>query len=187
MHIVVDAHMLGEQEGGNETYIAGLLEGFESALPSDHTQITALHSPSYTSPRKQHRSIRSVALCSKSDFRRLFWEIPSICRRLQADLLHVTYNAPIGSVCPFVVTVHDVIFRLYPEYFSPRVRVLLSTLMPLSMWRAAVVLTVSEASKQDITRYYPFARDKIMVIPEAAGPVATAKPGFWYRLTVRMR
>jgi len=178
MHIVIDAHMLGEQEGGNETYMAGLLEGLELTLsPISQTKITALYNPRYKPPENRIR-VRSAVLHNRGSIYRLLWEIPSICRYLKADLLHVTYNAPLFSACPFVVTVHDVIFRIYPEYFTPRVRMLLTTLVPFSMWRATFILTDSEASKQDIVRYYPFVQNKIVVTPGAAGPVATTQPDY---------
>jgi glycosyltransferase involved in cell wall biosynthesis len=88
----------------------------------------------------------------------------------------MTYNAPPLLRCPLVLTVHDVSFRLYPEYFSPRVRILLSTLLSFSMRKAKAILTVSECSRRDILRFYPAAMGKVCVIPEAAGPVIWAKP-----------
>jgi len=176
MHIVIDAHMLGEQEGGNETYIWGLLEGLESTL-SPQTKITALYNSRYNPPGNQI-SVLPAVLHSQSNIYRLLWGTSSICSQLRADLLHVTYNAPLFSACPFVVSVHDVIFRLYPEYFTPRVRILLTTLLPFSMWRATLILTDSEASKKDIIRYYPFTQNKIVVIPLAPGQVATTKPDY---------
>ena len=176
MNAVIDAHMLGEQEGGNETYIAGLLQGFERIELTDDVRITALFSSRQVPVQKIGSPVRPIILGSDGNFQRLFLEIPSICRRSRADVLHVTYHAPPILPCPSVVSVHDISFRYYPQYFSPRVRLLLSTWMPLSMRRAAVVLTLSEASKRDIANHYPYARNKIRAIPLAAGPMVTAKP-----------
>jgi glycosyltransferase involved in cell wall biosynthesis len=176
MKIVVDAHMLGEQEGGNETYIAGLLQGFASIFPREGMSITAVYSPDYVGSQVRELGLSSLRFSSTSNFRRLVREIPAICKNLQADLLHATYNVSPLLQCPYVITVHDVIFRLFPEYFSPRVRILLSTLMPISMWRAKAVITVSETSKQDILRFYPFVRHKIFVTPLAAGPLVATHP-----------
>ncbi|MCE7980658.1 MAG: glycosyltransferase family 1 protein [Caldilinea sp. CFX5] len=178
MKIIIDAHMLGQQEGGNETYIAGLLQGFEEILPQPATAITALYNPRYTGTRLSRSGLSPLVLTSNNDFRRLFMEIPSICKKWPADLLHATYNVSPFLPCPCVITVHDVIFRLYPEYFSPRVRLLLSTLLPLSMIRAKVIITDSEASKRDIIHFYPFVRNKIIIIPAAAGPIVNVEPNW---------
>lgn len=175
MRIAVDAHMLGEQEGGNETYVAGLLQGFTRATLPEDVIITALYNRSYVLPQPQGR-IQCRAFQRNGNFHRLFVELGMVCRQVRADILHVTYNAPLFVPCTLVVSVHDIIFRRYPQFFSPRVRILLSTLMPLSMRRANVIVTLSEASREDIHRYYPFTRDKVVVTPLAPGPVATVAP-----------
>ena len=56
------------------------------------------------------------------------------------DLLHVTYNAPPLCPCPTVVTIHDISFEHYPQFFSPRDRLILKTLVPLSARRAGASL-----------------------------------------------
>lgn len=172
MRVLLDAHMLGQREGGNETYIAGLLQGF-AALDTDAPRVTALYSPGYTPPHGPHGAAR---LADGSDLRRLLFGLPALAQRIGADVVHVTYNAPPRLPCATVVTVHDVIYRRFPAYFSPRVRLLLNTVLPLSMLRADLVLTVSEHSRQEIVHFYPFVRDKIRVVLEAAGPVAEARP-----------
>jgi glycosyltransferase involved in cell wall biosynthesis len=173
--VLIDAHMLGQQEGGNETYVAGLLKGLCS-LPSNEFTITAIYSPTYYPEQTTSAPVHSFRFQSSSSVRRVFVDTPSICKSWNADLLHVTYNTSPFLQTPCVVSVHDIIFRLYPQYFSPRVRVLLSTLMPLSMLRAKAVFTISEASKEDILNYYPFVRNKIIVTPLAAGPIVDLQP-----------
>jgi glycosyltransferase involved in cell wall biosynthesis len=176
MNILIDAHMLGEQEGGNETYIAGLLQGFASTTLPEDTRLTVLLQPHYSLPCIDGEQLQTFTIRNSSNLSRLFLEIPSLCRRLHTDVLHVTYNASPWLSCAMVVSVHDVIFHRYPNYFAPRVRLLLSTLLPLTMRRASVILTLSEASKRDIVYYYPFTQDKIIVIPPAAGPLINLEP-----------
>lgn len=175
---VVDAHMLGTGEGGNETYIAGLLEGLAAVAPAHQISIAALFGP-----WAERRSVPLLPTLQKrvgqhGNGWRLFVEVPRACRKFHADLVHMTYNAPPWLPCPLVLTVHDVIFRRYPEYFSPRVRLLLGTLLPISMRKASVILTDSEASRSDIARFYPLARDKLVVIPCAPGRVSNVDPDY---------
>jgi glycosyltransferase involved in cell wall biosynthesis len=174
MRVLIDAHMLGEQEGGNETYIAGLLQGFEQLGTVPDLQISACFGSHYAPPAYSH--IKKHFLRDVGAIRRILEDLPKLCRGEDVDILHVTYNAPLIQPCPVVVSVHDVIFRRYPAYFSPRVRFLLNTMLPLSMRRAKVILTLSEASKRDIIHYYPFTSNKVIVIGLAAGAVATVPP-----------
>lgn len=176
MHVLVDAHMLGEQEGGNETYIAGLLRGLASPGGPDDIRVTALCHPEQATQPFFNTRLRAEALRAGGNFQRVFGQIPALCRRLRADMVHMTYNASPFLSCPLALTVHDVIFRRDPGYFSPRVRLLLNTLLPLSLWRAAVVVTDSTASRREIEHFYPFVRDKVHVIPIGSGPVACVTP-----------
>lgn len=176
MHVLLDAHMLGEQEGGNETYIAGLLSGLHCVSSPQTETISVLYTAAYYASLRQHAILPAIAMRSRTNIRRVFSEIPGLCRRLGVDALHATYVASPILSARLILTVHDVIFRLYPQYFSPRDRLLLLTLLPLSMRRAHCIITVSEASKADIVQYYPFVREKIVAIPEAAGPVAAVEP-----------
>jgi glycosyltransferase involved in cell wall biosynthesis len=163
--------MLGEREGGNETYIAGLLNGF-AALASPDVHVLALCRPDKIATLP----VPAQAIPAIGNVQRVFQYVPRVCRQWRADLVHLTYNASPLLPCPLVLTVHDVIFRRYPGYFSPRVRLLLNTVLPLSLWCAVTVLTVSEASRREIEHFYPFTRGKILVTPEAAGPIANVKP-----------
>lgn len=167
--------MLGEREGGNETYIAGLLAGI-AGLGDQGVAVSALYGPEYAAAPAG--AIRPVRLRGAGNLGRVFGEIPRLARSLHADVAHLTYNAPPYLRCGLVLSVHDVIFRLYPRFFSPRVRLLLATLLPLSMLRADAIVTISEASRRDIERFYPFARGKVAVTPLAAGPVAATEPDY---------
>jgi glycosyltransferase involved in cell wall biosynthesis len=171
MRVLIDAHMLGEREGGNETYLAGLLQGFAALAPAD-VELRALCRPDQTSGLP----VPAQALPAGGDVQRVFRDIPRLCRQHRADLVHLTYNASPFLPCPLALTVHDVIFRRYPSYFSPRVRLLLNTLLPLSMWRAAVIITDSRASQAEIEHYYRFTRSKTYVVPLGPGPIASVRP-----------
>jgi glycosyltransferase involved in cell wall biosynthesis len=176
--VVVDAHMLGEGEGGNETYIAGLLRGLGRLSGPQAPSITALTGPHGQGLVDHSPQVRMYPVGRRGDAWRLLAEVPWACLRLRADVVHMTYNAPPWLPCPLVLTVHDVIFRLFPNYFSPGVRVLLNTLLPLSMRTARVILTDSESSRRDIEHFYPFVRDKLVVVPIAPGPVSWTEPDY---------
>jgi glycosyltransferase involved in cell wall biosynthesis len=100
---------------------------------------------------------------------RIPFGLPWAALRGSFDLLHVTYNAPPLSPCPTVLTIHDISFEHYAQFFSPRDLLILKTLVPLSARRAAHILTVSQHAKQEIVDRYGLPPDKITVTYEAAG------------------
>jgi glycosyltransferase involved in cell wall biosynthesis len=87
-------------------------------------------------------------------------------RRHRLQLLHVNYIAPPRMVCPTVVTVHDISYTLYPQFFSLRDRLLLSTLVPFTMKRATAIITVSHRTRDDLIDRYRIPPQKITVTYE---------------------
>ena len=70
-----------------------------------------------------------------------------------------------------VVTVHDVAFETYPNSFSTFFRAYYRFIIPINIKRADKIITVSNSSKSEIEKYYPFARGKIEVIYLGANPI----------------
>jgi len=57
---------------------------------------------------------------------------------------------PFSAPCPLITTIHDISFRLHPEWFPPRHRLVMNTFIPGSVRRAHAVLTPSAATAADI-------------------------------------
>lgn len=85
------------------------------------------------------------------------------------DLFHSTEHLlmPLRDV-PTVLSVHDLIFRRFPAYHKKLNYWYLNTAMPLYCHRAAAIIAVSQASKEDLVRQYGIAPHKIHVVYEAA-------------------
>jgi glycosyltransferase involved in cell wall biosynthesis len=64
-----------------------------------------------------------------------------------------------------VVTVHDMVYRAYPETVRGRTRHMLDLGLVSSMRRADCIVTDSEFSKTEIIKYYPEFSGKIRVVP----------------------
>jgi len=96
---------------------------------------------------------------------------PRACRRLDADLAHVPYLAPpLRAPAPVVVTVHDLIPIVLPEYRGTALVRLYMRLASAGTRRAALVLTDSHASARDIERVLGVPAERIRVIYLAAHP-----------------
>lgn len=84
----------------------------------------------------------------------------------KADICHF-YNFLIP---PFVkgkrvCTVHDLAFRSYPETVNKRTRMLLQRQLGRTLKRADAIVVVSEFTKKELLRYYPWVDDdKISVV-----------------------
>jgi glycosyltransferase involved in cell wall biosynthesis len=85
------------------------------------------------------------------------------------DVFHEPhYVLPVLTRGRSVVTIHDCIHLMFPEYLPYRfAKVYAREMMRSATRRAARILTVSESSKRDILRFYPVSPDKITVIPNA--------------------
>ncbi len=88
-----------------------------------------------------------------------------------AALFHSTEHLliPFHSV-PTVLTVHDLIFRQFPQHHKPLNRLYLNLTMPLYVRRADAIIAISETTKRDLMGAYGVPERKIHVIYEAASP-----------------
>ncbi|MDE6501531.1 MAG: glycosyltransferase family 4 protein [Ruminococcus sp.] len=64
-----------------------------------------------------------------------------------------------------VVTVHDMVYKAFPETVRGRTRFMLETGLKKSLRRADIIVTDSEFSKSEIIRYFPEHSEKIRVVP----------------------
>ena len=97
------------------------------------------------------------------------FRIPLSLVRERAHLLHEPhYILPPATRCRTVVTIHDCIHLMFPQYLPGS---LAHAYARASMWSAARlsdrILTVSEASKRDILRFYDIPEEKVDVIYNA--------------------
>jgi len=116
--------------------------------------------------------------------------IPLKLRRLRAELLHSPhYVRPLLCTVPSVVTIHDCIHLLFPQYLPNRMAYRYARfVMGSAIRNSALVFTVSEASRADILRFYP-ATDpqKVHVVPNAIDAELLEDPGPEERERVRER
>jgi len=95
--------------------------------------------------------------------------IPLDLIRVRPDLFHAPhYVLPALTPCRSVVTIHDCIHLMFPQYLPGR---LAHTYARVALWlathRSARIMTVSESSKRDILRFFPIPPSKVDVIYNA--------------------
>lgn len=96
------------------------------------------------------------------------WEhvsFPMYASRQKATSLNLCNVAPLPS--PGIVAIHDVKIKATPQYFSKKFIEWYNLLFSNAARRAKKIITVSEFSKREITKYYNVKPDRIVVIPDA--------------------
>jgi glycosyltransferase involved in cell wall biosynthesis len=160
--------MVGTHETGNETYIVQLAEALGRLGGYDYRLYTPV--PEAIPPQVLSSPSVSVrAFANVPSFVRIPWLYPRLARRDELRLLHMSYVAPPRLPGPLVLSIHDVSSRVYPAFFSPRVRLLLGLLVGPGVRRAARIITISESAKRDIVRFYRVRPGRIVVTHLAAG------------------
>src|ERR671912_629501 len=106
------------------------------------------------------------------------YRIPVSLARERVDLVHEPhYVLPPLIRCRSVVPIHDCIHLMFPQYLPGRLAYVYAK---GSMWSAARkanrILTVSEASKRDILRFFNVASEKVSVIYNAIDERFLAPP-----------
>jgi glycosyltransferase involved in cell wall biosynthesis len=95
--------------------------------------------------------------------------VPRLCRARGIDVVLNAdpYGAAFGGRAR-VSVVHDLYFRTLPERSGSREARTTDPIFRLVLGNSARVITVSEASRRDLARFYPSLRDRTHTVPSAA-------------------
>jgi len=170
VRIGIDAHAVGSHLGGNETYIRNVVRALGEVDPGgDYTLFMTDAGLRESIPGAER--MRRVAVRPHNPLVRIPVSFPLALARERIDVVHVQYVAP--PLCParIVVTVHDIAYDRHPELFTRAEVARFRLLVPLTVRRAAAVLTVSEFSRRDIVRRYLVPPERVIVAPDAADPM----------------
>jgi glycosyltransferase involved in cell wall biosynthesis len=163
MRVAIDAHFIGRQATGGETYTRGLLRAL--AANSDVEPI-ALFDPDTRVPpgdRIAHGYLRW-----RNPVGRLLADLNAVGRRWGAHLLHTQFVRPPRSDVPCVVTIHDLSFERLPGLFSRRMTARLRLTVPWSARHAAAVVTVSQHARSEVMELYGLPDQRVHVTRLAA-------------------
>lgn len=158
MRVLIDAHMVGKNEGGNERYIASLIEALGKRI-----EIVAI----VGSPDIKIRGAYKTVFFDGSNLARYLFQIPSLMKKERCELVLTTYFASPLSASRNVVMVHDLLPLRRPDYFSVKER-LQFWCLGVSIYLARAVIVPSKFVKQEVGYFYPSMESKVSVIPEAA-------------------
>jgi glycosyltransferase involved in cell wall biosynthesis len=169
VRIGIDARKL--HDFGIGTYIRNLLR--ELANMDHETEYVILSRPEDDAAvRALGENFRPVKVTAGNYSLSEQIRIPQALKREKVDLFHAPhYVLPPLVRCPSVVTIHDCIHLMFPQYLPNRWALAYArTSISLAAKRATRVLTVSESSKRDIQRFVDIPSGKIDVIYNSFDP-----------------
>mgnify|MGYP000869658327 CR=1 FL=1 len=175
MTIYVDVSAAAHSRAGLGRYAGTLAQALDQRYPGRIALFYNRGGDAQAPPGLAHLPQRTVRARYKP-WRMAVWlgQLAGLSfRRLVPDatLYHATEHLlmPLPG-CPTVLTVHDLIYRLFPQHHKRLNYWYLNAAMPLFVRRAGAIITISEATKRDVIRHYRVPADKIHVIYEAAAP-----------------
>lgn len=179
MHILVNGWFLQQLNTGSGQYLHQLLA--QMAGQSAAARLTVL-CPATHNDQDSDRLWPGIVMKRAAlpplpaHLRKLWWEqitMPLAALHAGADVLWVPYwAAPLWQPCPTVVTVHDIIHHLVPEYRGGRLQRLYTSLVSYTAQRAAAVITVSHAAARDIISHLQIPGARVHVVYNGATPAA---------------
>ncbi len=167
MHIGIDAHAIGAQQGGNETYIKQLITALAELDSTNRYTLYLANAQAAAEWRagfaRAHANFEVRQIPQPTPLVRVPLYLAYELRRRPVDVLHVQYTAPPFCPVPVVATIHDLAFEHLPETFTRRGAWQLKLTVRRTAQRAARIATVSAYSRQDLLRTYNLPPEKVVV------------------------
>jgi glycosyltransferase involved in cell wall biosynthesis len=161
--IFVDCHVFDQSLQGTTTYIKGMY--LELIKDKTKTFYFASHKYNLEEIFGTQENVNYINYKSKNKFYRLLIELPQIIKNNTIDYAHFQYIVPPIKNCKFIVTIHDVLFLDYPQYFPFLYKLKNKILFRFSAKYSDVVLTVSQFSKNRINKHFQIK--DVLITPNA--------------------
>ncbi len=166
--IFVDCHVFDGNFQGTTTYIKGLYS--ELIQDKNFNFVFSANNISFLQTIfGTHNNVAYIQYKSTNKFSRLLFEIPKIIKENNIDYAHFQYVVPPIKKCKYIVTIHDVLFLDFPEYFPSSYRLKNKLLFRTAAKSSEIVLSVSEYSKKQIQRHFNIKN--VTVTSNAVDPI----------------
>ncbi len=181
MKVTIDVSAAINGKAGLGRYAAALAQAVADQHPGS-VRLFANRTPQSTIPPALAGLPLETARAGYKPWRMAVWmgQLFNIAYNRAAagsDLYHATEHLlPPVSRVPTVLTVHDLIFNLFPQHHKRLNYWYLNAAMPLYVKRADHVIAISESTRRDLVRLYGTPEEKISVVYEAAAPHFKPQP-----------
>ena len=166
MRVAIDARKL--HDFGIGTYTRNLIRHL-ARIDSESEYVLLCHEGDLAIGPQFGPNFRTVLEPSPNYSLREQIHVPWVLHRERPDIFHAPhYVLPPAARCRSLVTIHDCIHLMFPQYLPSRAAYLYAR---AAMWAAVrhshKILTVSEASKRDIIHFFNVRPEKIVVVYNA--------------------
>jgi len=177
MKLGFDAKRLFCNYTGLGNYSRTLVKNLSQQYPNNEYNL-------YTSKIK--KEVESDFFLEKSKFQtyisksilKFYWRSFSISNELQKNSIELYHG--LSNEIPFnlqrhqvkgIVTIHDLIFKIYPNTYSYFDRIIYDWKFKTSCKKADRIIAISQSTKKDIVKHYNIDPDKIDVIYQCCAPL----------------
>lgn len=171
MKIGYEAKRIFTNFTGLGNYSRGVVQSLASAYPQ-HSFF--LYTPKITqNPRVNfiHQFKNIIVRTSKTKAFKSFWRsfgVVNDAKKDEIEIFHgLSHEIPFGlksSKIKSVVTIHDLIFLRFPQYFKFIDRAIYKFKFKFSCKNADTIIAISEQTKKDIVHYFGIEKEKIEVV-----------------------
>ena len=161
--LFVDGRVFDTVYQGSRTYIQNLY-GIIDAIGDFEVFIGSLDPEATAGFFPDNSNIRFVQYRTVSKIKRAFRELPRLMERYKIGCRPLpVHRSPLKNLQ--IVTIHDLLFKDFPEEFSFSYRMSKGMAFYFSAKRADLLTTVSDYSRNVIVRHFNIAEKDIHVIP----------------------
>jgi glycosyltransferase involved in cell wall biosynthesis len=166
-------HLVPGETGGAELYARRLIPALLEASQQLRLVLFTGREASGVMLRQRWGEVVALPVQSRSRVRRVAAEqilLPLAVQHSHVDILHNVFStAPALPTVPQVTTVHDLIYKRFPETHAGLLSRGLSLLVPLAVRRSQRLIAPSEATKRDLVSFLGADPERIDVTYEAPG------------------
>jgi len=189
MHIALNAWFWNRPDTGSGQYLRGLVDGLRKVAPDVRLTLIAPEGWEITPP--DGVALECIGLHGSGHLAKVRFEqsdFPRAAGKSGADLAHIPYwGGPLASPIPTVVTIHDLIPLVLPQYRGGALARLYTGLVAASARGASAVITDSPYSRQDILAHLGLRPEHVTAIPLAAGEDYHPRQGSLVDLAIRKK
>lgn len=162
--LFVDGRVFDSQFQGTRTFIQNLYQiidkigDFEIFIGSENPENTKIFFPD----AKNINFLKYKQNTSK--FSRALVEIPFLINKHNIDAAHFQYViSPLSNKTLKIVTIHDILFKDFPEDFDLKYKIVKGTTFYFSAKLADIVTTVSKYSQSRISKHFNIPESDILI------------------------
>jgi glycosyltransferase involved in cell wall biosynthesis len=168
MKICIDARPIGQKMHGIARYTYNMIKNLLKI--DQQNQYTILIGKDFPGISGEANNLKMITLRSRWISISEQWELVKILKKLKPDLYHATsFVAPVFNPFPMVMTIHDLNHLALANNYSFFHAMYYRFIVKPSAKKSVKVLTGSEFSRKEISKYLLIPNEKIKVVYYGCG------------------